>query len=56
MVKVPSGRLTWEESLDIRKAALAQSAQYCGRRDLPASSVVMMAQEFEKYLKGETNG
>lgn len=48
---VPSGELTWEEKLEIRKHALSCAAKFCAEKQLSAASVVVMAREFEKYLK-----
>lgn len=48
-VYVPSGELTWEEKLDIRKHALEQAARYCGARGigLTSKTVIETAQAFE---------
>jgi hypothetical protein len=54
MVKmyVPSGELTWEEKLDIRKHAL-ECASRTYQNSTPVADVVMLrAKMFEDYLLG----
>ena len=51
MIKVPSGRLKWEEELDIRKAALQAAVRYSADRShMSPSAVVIVAKTFEIYL------
>lgn len=58
MVKmyVPSGELTWEEKLDIRKHALECASRTYQNSATVAESVIIRAQLFENYLMGKKDG
>ena len=52
-VYVPSGDLTWEEKLDIRKHALECASRLRIQSGVSSDQIVALAKAFEKYLKGE---
>jgi len=58
MVKmyVPSGKLTWEEKLDIRKHALECASRTYQNGATVDENVIIRAQMFEDYLMGKNNG
>jgi hypothetical protein len=58
MVKtyVPSGKLTWEEKLDIRKHALECASRTYQNGATVAENVIIRAQIFEDYLMGKKDG
>ncbi len=52
-VYVPSGKLTWEEKLDIRKHALECASRTYQNGATVAENVIIRAQLFEEYLIGK---
>jgi hypothetical protein len=56
-IHVPSGKLTWEEKLEIRKHALECAARtYQGQGAFNAENVTNRAAIFEDYLMGKNDG
>jgi hypothetical protein len=54
---VPSGELTWEEKIEIRKVALECAARtFQGNGTVYGENVVNRAYIFEDYLMGKKNG
>jgi hypothetical protein len=52
-VYVPSGKLTWEEKLEIRKHALECASRIYQNSGTVAENVIGRAQLFEDYLIGK---
>jgi hypothetical protein len=52
-VYVPSGKLTWEEKLEIRKHALECASRTHQNGATVAENVIIRAQLFEEYLIGK---
>jgi hypothetical protein len=52
-VYVPSGKLTWEEKLEIRKHALECACRTYQNDKTVAENVINRAQLFEEYLIGK---
>jgi len=52
-VYVPSGKLTWEEKLEIRKHALECACRTYQNSATVAENVINRAQLFEEYLIGK---
>jgi hypothetical protein len=52
-VYVPSGKLTWEEKLEIRKHALECASRTYQNGANVAENVIIRAQMFEEYLMGK---
>lgn len=61
-VFVPSGKLTWDERLDVRKVALNAAVHFYEGRGGPSpgmpwgstsDDIIFVARKFEKYLTGE---
>jgi hypothetical protein len=55
-IYVPSGKLTWQEKLEIRKHALECATRARAQGSYSPDQLVYLARVFENYLMGEENG